>query len=180
MATIEDAERLAERMRSAYCGRRRLVTRHYNPNHRDDVHWTNLAKLLIDRNIDGIHYVNWIYDFYTFTRPAAYPRQITSTKSVRIYMEKASYKPAQREQEVCVNLNIQFEVVRQRLSFGEDLRTILSDESLELGAVVRYVLSHHGDFTDLASGFRAEAEREVRLNPYYKKIMGDKLPLGGG
>lgn len=95
-------------------------------------------------------------------------------------MEKASYTPEQRSQDVRVNLDIQFEVVRQRLSFGEDLCKILSDDSLELGVVVRYVLAHHGGFTDLASGFRAEAEREVRLNPYYKQILSDKLPLGKG
>jgi hypothetical protein len=180
MSTIEDVERLSQRLRDTYMTLRRLAQPRYRGNPDDEKHWKHLAKQVIAHNLDGGHYIRWIYDFYTTLRPMTYPRQIASPKSVQIYMQKASYRPADRMRDLQVKIDVQFEIVRQRAALGTTLPAILADTSLEIGAVVRYVLAHNGGYADLASGFRAEAERAIGFEPLYKQILGDKLPLGEG
>jgi len=180
MPTIEEVERLATRMRDIYTSTCRLTRPKYRVNPNDEKYWTQLAKSLIDKGLDGAHYVRWIYDFYTTTRPTAYPRQIASPKSVQIYLQNATHKAEDRRRQLQVKLDIQLGIVRQRTSLGWSLDSILADPTLEIGTVVRYVLAHHGGLTDLASGLRADAERAIGDEPLYKAILGDMLPLEGG
>ena len=106
--------------------------------------WSGLCRLLTENNLDTKHYMRWIWNFYTLHRPIAYINMITSPKSVKIYMDQAPYKEEDRESELRLKLDIQKDVVLTEMTCGRHLQEILHDESLAIGAVMRYVLAISG------------------------------------
>lgn len=140
--------------------------------------WGQLSRLLQENNINALHYMRWIWNFYTRHRPIAYVTMINSPKSVKIYMDEAPYKEEDRINELKLKLDIQTDIVLTEISCGRSIRDILVDENLALGTVMRYALSYTGGFADLVQTFRAEAERELLWEPLYLTLLEDKLPPG--
>lgn len=142
--------------------------------------WGELARLIADNHIYAPHYMRWIWDFHSKFRSLVYINMLNSANSVKLYMRDASYTEKDRETELRIKLNIQKEVVRTELKRRRELRTVLLDETLVIGVVLRYALAYSGGLEDLVSIFCAEAEYVIVFEPLYNKLLGDNLPPGTG
>ena len=144
--------------------------------------WGELSKLIHEYDISAVHYLRWIWKFYTRHKPVeigiAHVSMVASPKSLKIYMDNASYTERDRELELRVKLDIQTDVIQTEITCGRTLRDILLDESLVVGVVVRYALAHSGGLKDLVMRFCREAEHEIVCEPLYVKLLSDKLPPG--
>lgn len=142
--------------------------------------WGELARLIADNHICAPHYMRWIWDFYAKVRPIVHIKMLNSADSVQLYMRNIGYTEKDRETELRIKLNIQKEVVHAELKRRRELRTVLLDETLVIGVVLRYALAYSGGLEDLVSIFCAEAEYVILFEPLYNKLLGDNLPPGTG
>lgn len=176
--TPEDVEQLAARLLDVYVQRRKLNRRFYKPPHTSERLFKQLAKLVFEKDIDGVHFVTWAYNFFSEATKCndVFVNQIASPKTVQIYMDRAPTSKSDRESDLRLKLQLQNDVIDTELRLGRELSDILVDYTLAIGAVLRYVFASQSGIDDLAEKFREGAELEIRLNPLYREILGDKLP----
>lgn len=133
--------------------------------------WKKAAVRLIEREIDPRSLVYYVCTFFADRSyiPCAF---FGSDKILKAFIE--SY-PSYRKT-LALKVDLMERAVRTQLDMGHDLRDILLNLSLELGAVYRYGKACQQEMYDVAEVFRERAEFELSFRPEYFEVIGDWFP----
>lgn len=162
-----DAEHLAQKLCVAYTRRRQRDFPRFKLREEDSDKLRELARTLLETDVDALHYVEWAYDFYRARRPVVYVTLITSPKTLRIYREKIP----DVDREVSLELSLQIDTLKTQLALGRDAREIITDRYLELGGLFRYALARKAQLPELAKQFEEDALLTARTHPLYAQFL---------
>lgn len=134
--------------------------------------WEACARLLHAAGLDPFAFMQFSFDTFAAFSHDVFPRMVLSPNMVERFKEEA---PA-REEKIELICRIQAEYLKRALDSGSTLEEELLNKNTTYSALFRFAVAWSQKKYELASRFRADAQRMLTFEPLYKKFLGKWLP----
>ena len=131
-----------------------------------------LALKLLAKGVGPFEYVNWCFDEILTRHDDVYPNMLGSSKLLIPFLESYDY----HNEELELLVKAQAKIIKVREERGEGLDSILLDEDMPVGVVLRFAVAHSRGRPDLEAYFKEDTKKQLMLRPYYRKLLSNYLP----
>lgn len=171
-------DRIAESLREEYIRCRRMDHPQFFLNRQTygDAFWSKVADKLISKlgtDFDVKGYIKVLFAKYGSAAHAPPMNMVGSDKVVALFQSGAVDEQAEA---ACIKHLLNMEKLYLSYRRFRSVADILSDQTLYLNSLFRFVKANEEKAFVVASKYEAEALEYLNAYPIYKKVLGNRLP----